>query len=142
MKGAGKGSYEAVVTLLVTGTAGKAEKEGGVIAFDLETDSLDAMAATPLGFSFSWVEGVAYYVPIISEGERLFSDEELKKLLSEFFVTGRLSLVGQNIKYDYKVLVNWGVVPKSLVFDTMVAACLLDSTGVFNMDYLAEKYLE
>jgi len=81
-------------------------------------------------------------VPIVSEGKRLFSDEDLKEVLSEFFTTGRLSLVGQNIKYDYKVLVNWGVVPKKLIFDTMVAAWLLDSTGVFNMDYLAEKYLE
>ncbi len=35
-----------------------------------------------------------------------------------------------------------GVVPKHVVFDTMVAAWLLDSTSVFNMDYLAEKYLE
>lgn len=143
MKSSEKGSYEAVVTLarlqeLLT----QAEKEGGIIAFDMETDSLDSMAAKPLGFSFCWQEGIAYYVPIISEGERLFTDEELKEVLTRFFSTGRLSLVGQNIKYDYKVLVNWGVVPKKLIFDTMVAAWLLDSTGVFNMDYLAEKYLE
>ncbi|HKL57928.1 MAG TPA: DNA polymerase, partial [Sphaerochaeta sp.] len=143
MKSAKKGSYEAVVTLeRVEELLAQAEQAGGIIAFDLETDSLDAMAAKPLGFSFSWEEGVAYYVPIISEGERLFSDEDLKGILSEFLPTGRLSLVGQNIKYDYKVLVNWGVVPKRLLFDTMVGAWLLDSTGVFNMDYLAEKYLE
>jgi DNA polymerase-1 len=142
MKSSGKGTYEAVVTLpRLQELLAQAEKEGGLIAFDLETDSLDAMDAKPLGFSFSWVEAIAYYVPIISEGERLFSDEELRKVLSEFFTTGRLSLVGQNIKYDYKVLVNWGVVPKKLVFDTMVAAWLLDSTGVFNMDYLSDKYL-
>ena len=143
MKSSEKGAYEAVMTLQrLRELFLQAEKEGGIIAFDLETDSLDAMVAKPLGFSFSWVEAVAYYVPIISEGERLFSDEDLKGILSEFFTTGRLSLVGQNIKYDYKILVNWGVVPKKLVFDTMVAAWLLDSTGVFNMDYLADKYLE
>lgn len=143
MKSSEKGVYEAVVTLSrLQQLLGQAEKEGGIIAFDLETDSLDSMVAKPLGFSFSWVEAVAYYVPIISEGKRLFSDDDLKKVLSDFFVTGRLSLVGQNIKYDYKVLVNWGIVPKKLVFDTMVGAWLLDSTGVFNMDYLAEKYLE
>ena len=142
MKSSEKGIYEAVMTLpRLQELFMQAEKEGGLIAFDLETDSLDAMTAKPLGFSFSWVEAIAYYVPIVSEGERLFSDEDLRKILSEFFETGRLSLVGQNIKYDYKVLVNWGVTPKSLVFDTMVAAWLLDSTGVFNMDYLAEKYL-
>ena len=143
MKASEKGKYEAVLTLArLTELLAQAEKEGGLIAFDMETDSLDSMVAKPLGFSFSWEEAIAYYVPIISEGERLFSDEEVKGVLSEFFSTGRLSLIGQNIKYDYKVLVNWGVIPKTLAFDTMVAAWLLESTGVFNMDYLAEKYLD
>ena len=143
MKSSDKGSYEAVVTLSrLRELFSQAEKEGGVMAFDLETDSLDSMVAKPLGFSFSWEEAIAYYVPIVSEGERLFSDEDIKEVFKEYLSTGRLSLVGQNIKYDYKVLVNWGVTPKSLVFDTMVAAWLLESTGVFNMDYLAEKYLD
>ena len=143
MNSSDKGSYEGVLTLArLEVLLAQAEKEGGIIAFDMETDSLDSMAAKPLGFSFSWVEGIAYYVPIISDGERLFSDEDVKAVLSKYFSTGRLSLVGQNIKYDYKVLVNWGVVPKTLAFDTMVGAWLLESTGVFNMDFLAEKYLE
>ncbi len=143
MKSSEKGEYEGVLTLArLEDLLAQAEKEGGIIAFDMETDSLDSMVAKPLGFSFSWVEAVAYYVPIISEGERLYSDEDVKAVLSKYFTTGRLSLVGQNIKYDFKVLVNWGVVPKTLAFDTMVAAWLLESTGVFNMDFLAEKYLE
>ena len=137
-----KGTYEAVVMLArLKELFQQAEKAGGVIAFDLETTSIDEMTATPVGFSFSWVEGIAYYVPIISEGIRMFEDEEIKAILNEYLPTGRLALVGQNIKYDYKVLMNWGIEPKTLVFDTMVAAWLLDSTGVFNMDYLSEKYL-
>ncbi|MDT3359470.1 MAG: DNA polymerase I, partial [Spirochaetota bacterium] len=64
-----------------------------------------------------------------------------RDLLDSYFSTGKLSLVGQNIKYDYKVLHQWGVKVKNMVFDTMVAAWLLDSASVFNMDYLADKYL-
>lgn len=143
MKSSEKGAYQAVLTIKdLKDLLLQAEKEGGILAFDMETDSLNAMAAKPLGFSFSWQEGKAYYVPIISEGKRLFADEDLIPVLNEFFSTGRLALVGQNIKYDYKVLVCWGVTVKTLLFDTMVAAWLLDSTGVFNMDYLAEKYLQ
>ncbi|WP_320128118.1 DNA polymerase I [uncultured Sphaerochaeta sp.] len=137
-----QGSYEAVTTLeRLQELLARAEKESGLIAFDLETTSIDSMIAKPIGFSFCWEDRIAYYVPIISEGIRLFADEDLRKILNEYLPTGRLSLVGQNIKYDYKVLVNWGIRPSRIVFDTMVAAWLLDSTGVFNMDYLSEKYL-
>ncbi len=66
---------------------------------------------------------------------------QARDLLDSYFSTAKLSLGGQNIKYDYKVLSQWGIKVKSMVFDTMVAAWLLDSTSVFNMDYLAEKYL-
>ena len=68
--------------------------------------------------------------------------EKVKTLLKEYLEIHPLPLVGQNIKYDYKVLCQWGVEHKQVVFDTMVAAWLLDSTSVFNMDYLAEKYLQ
>ena len=54
----------------------------------------------------------------------------------------KTALVGQNLKYDYKVLVRWGIADATLHFDTMIAAWLLDSSsGVYNMDYLADKYL-
>ncbi|MDT4761903.1 DNA polymerase I [Sphaerochaeta sp. PS] len=143
MKSSERGTYEAILSLArLEELLRQAEKAGGIISFDFETDSLDSMLAKPLGFSFCWEEGIAYYLPLISEGKRLFSDEEVKRVLSDYLCTGKLSLVGQNIKYDYKVMVNWGLRPKHVIFDTMIAAWLLDSTGVFNMDYLAEKYLD
>ena len=46
--------------------------------------------------------------------------------------------IGQNIKYDYIVMKNYGVELKGDFFDTMVAHYLLQPDGHHNMDYLAE----
>ena len=135
--------YEAVTDVTqIKNLFEQAIKAGGVMAFDLETTGLDEMLAQVIGFSFCWEEGKSYYVPLVHETKELVDREQVRSLLEEYLGSGRLSLVGQNIKYDYKVLRQWGVMPKNIYFDTMVAAWLLDSTSVFNMDYLAEKYLD
>ena len=50
--------------------------------------------------------------------------------------------IGQNIKYDYIVLRNYGITVKGKFFDTMVAHYLLQPEQRHNMDYLAEVYLK
>ena len=53
-----------------------------------------------------------------------------------------LKLVGQNVKYDYKVVRRWGVHPAAIHFDTMVAAWVLDSDeGMYGLDRMAERRL-
>lgn len=137
------GSYEAVQTLeRLSELLETCAQIGKPVAFDLETTSIDEMVAEPIGFSFTNESGKAYYVPLFHEGTELLPAEKVRQLLSSYLSTGKIALIGQNFKYDYKVLYRWGVIPKRVVFDTMVAAWLLDSTSVFNMDYLAEKYLE
>lgn len=137
-----KASYEAVTDVVqIQNLFEMAIKGGGVMAFDLETTSLDEMVAQVIGFSFCWEEGKSYYVPLVHEDKELVNREQIRMLLKNYLESDKLFLVGQNIKYDYKVLHQWGITPKHIVFDTMVAAWLLDSTSVFNMDYLAEKYL-
>ena len=137
-----KSTYEAVTSFeRLTALLDSALKCGHPVAFDLETTSLDEMNAQVIGFSFCFEERKAYYVPLVHEEKALLDRDKVKSLLKEYLETKQLPLVGQNIKYDYKVLCQWGIEPKRVVFDTMVAAWLLDSTSVFNMDYLAEKYL-
>lgn len=135
-------TYEAVKSLeRLEELLKAASQQKGPVAFDTETTGTDAMVASLLGFSFCWEEGKAYYVPLVSKGEQLLKEEDVKPVLQKYLSGGKLDIVGQNFKYDYKVLSNWGVPVKNVIFDTMIAAWLLDSTGVFNMDYLADKYL-
>jgi len=131
-----RGTYEAVVSLeRLRELLDQALKETEALAFDTETDSLDELKANLLGFSFAWKEGVAYYVPVDDKNRK-----DIKIILSKYLP--HFKIVGQNIKYDYKVLKRLGLTLENLYFDTMIAAWLLDSAGrYFNMDFLADKYL-
>jgi DNA polymerase-1 len=136
------GSYEAVLDEASLTRWIEAAARAGVFAFDTETDGLDALVARPLGFSLALAAGKACYIPIVAPDadclpERLVR-AKLKPLLEE---PGHV-LVGQNIKYDYKIMRRWGVDMACRFFDTMVAAWILDSSlGGYGMDSLAERYL-
>lgn len=45
-------------------------KKNGVFALDVETDSIDAMAAEPCGFSVSTEPGTGWYIPLTAGGRR------------------------------------------------------------------------
>ncbi len=117
-------------------------ERAGTFAFDCETDSLDSLSARPVGFSFSDTAGRACYIPLKAAGASYLSEEVVRKKLKLLLENKDLRLIGQNIKYDYKVMKRWGVRIANIAFDTMVAAWVLDSTGgPFNMDNLAERHL-
>jgi DNA polymerase-1 len=63
---------------------------------------------------------------------------ELDRLLED----PALTLVGQNIKFDYKVMRQAGLRMRCRLFDTMVASWLLDSEqGSYGMDGMALRFL-
>ncbi|MFA7560107.1 MAG: DNA polymerase I [Sphaerochaeta sp.] len=120
----------------------EAVKAGGVIAFDLETDSLIELDAAIIGFSFAWEEKRAYYVPLIHNNTPLLDEAKVCELLRSYLESGQLGVIGQNVKFDYKVLkARWNLSIKTIVADTMIAAWLLDATSLLNMDFLALRHL-
>lgn len=117
-------------------------KQEGIFSFDIETDNLDAIKAEPIGFSLSVRKGEACYIPIKASGTEVIKIDYIRNFLKILLEDPALKLIGQNIKYDYKVLKRWGIEIKNIYFDTMIAAWILDSTkGRYNMDFLADKYL-
>ena len=120
----------------------------GVCAFDTETDSLDPRSANLVGFSLSFERGAGVYVPLIM-ADALFQDMVTKKdafaALRRLF-SSETSVIMHNAKFDLEVLsANALAVPTAHVFDTMIAAWLLepDRTGksVYALEYLAETKL-
>jgi DNA polymerase-1 len=111
------------------------------LSFDCETNALDEMQADLVGFSFSWEPGKGYYLPILHSTETVLDQDYVKEKLQSFFNHGSFHLIGQNFKYDYKVLSRWGLKLPDLYFDTMIAAWMLESDERSNMDALALKYL-
>ena len=108
-------------------------------AFDTETTGTDPIVAELVGMSFAITEGRAYYVPVPAERD------EAQRIVETFrtVLTDEKSLkIGQNIKYDYLVMQNYGVELGGPMFDTMIAHYLLQPELSHGMDYLAEVYLK
>jgi DNA polymerase-1 len=137
----GEGSYKAVTDMAALKDLVEKLAQAGLFAFDSETDSLDEMRAEPAGFSFCCEAKKAYYVPITAAGSQILDPEEVRMVLKPLLENPNIKVVGQNLKYDYKVLKRWGITIANLHFDTMIAAWLLDaSTGQYGMDALARQY--
>lgn len=107
-------------------------------AFDTETTGIEPMRVELVGLSFSLQENEAYYIPIPPNKEEA---KLIVNIFKEALENTNSLKIGQNIKYDYIVLRNYGVTVKGQFFDTMIAHYLLQPEQRHNMDYLAEVYL-
>ncbi len=109
-----------------------------ILSLDTETTSTAAIDAELVGLSFAVKEKEAFYVAIPANREEALKFVNIFKPLYE---NPEILKVGQNIKYDYEVLMNYGVEIKGKMFDTMIAHYLIQPELYHNMDYLAEVFL-
>jgi DNA polymerase-1 len=108
------------------------------VCFDTETTRLNPINAELVGIAFSWEKHKGYYVPIPEESSKA---QEIVEKLRPFFENEAIEKVGQNLKYDLKVLEKYKVRVKGPLFDTMIAHYLINPDMRHNMDVLAETYL-
>ena len=109
------------------------------VCFDTETTGIDTLHAELVGMSFSYSKGKGFYVPFPENQEeaQLLADK-----FKPFFENESIEKVGQNIKYDLKILANYGIQIKGKLFDTMIAHYLINPDMRHNMDVLSETYLK
>lgn len=116
-----------------------------VIAFDTETTGLDPMQAELVGVSFAVAPGQAAYLPLRHDYEgapNQLARDQVLPVLSELLTNSEKTIVGQNLKYDWKVLKRYGVTINAPCWDTMLAAYTLKSSGMrYDLGSLAEYYL-
>jgi len=137
------GAYHVVTSVAQLAQLLDEMAKSGRMAFDFETTSIDEMVAEPVGFSFTNRPFESWYVPLIAGGKAVIPANEAKALLKKCLVDQNTAIIGQNLKYDYKVLLRWGIPQANVTFDTMIAAWVLDAaSGIYNLDYLAERYLD
>jgi len=97
------------------------------ISFDTETTSIDPNQAELVGVSLSLQEGAAYYIPVGHKGSSAqLPVETVIEGLRPSFTNSKIGKIGHNLKYDCLVLKNYGLTPAPLVFDTMIAAWVLE----------------
>ncbi|WP_099098809.1 DNA polymerase I [Aquimarina aggregata] len=108
------------------------------VCFDTETTGLDPLTAELVGIAFSWESGKGFYIPCPENREET---QELIEQLRPFFEAENITKIGQNLKYDIKVLAKYDIEVKGVLFDTMLAHYLINPDMRHNMDVLAETYL-
>ncbi len=121
-------------------------ESAGIFSFDTETTSLYYMDAEIVGLSFAVEMGQAAYVPLAHDYEgapqQLDRDETLGKL-KPLLESDKIKKIGQNLKYDQNVLMNYGIELRGIEHDTMLASYVVDSAANrHDMDVLAKKYLD
>lgn len=123
-------------------------RKAGQVAFDTETNSLEAVTAQLVGFSLATAPNEACYVPLQHGGTDMFAEKpeqidfdaalaRLKSLLED----DSILKIGQNLKYDMSVLAQHDI--KITPFDdTMVMSFNLDAGDHgHGMDELSKLHL-
>jgi len=117
-------------------------KQADEVSLDLETTSQDPLKAEIVGIALAFAPYEGYYIPLahdyLGAPKQLELDyvlKELKPLLEDKRV------IGQNLKYDAKILKRYGIELKNISFDSMLAAYLLDPTSRKDLGEIAKKYL-
>jgi DNA polymerase-1 len=106
-------------------------------ALDTETTGVDAIGADLVGLSFAWEAGHGYYLPVRSSYGDVLPLERVRERLGPILADPKTLKVGQNLKYDLTVLQLAGMPVAGRLFDTMIAAFVLDPTrGSYNLDKL------
>lgn len=109
-----------------------------ILSLDTETTSINPVDAELVGLSFAVEEGKAFYVAISAEREKA---QTIVNIFKPLYESTEILKVGQNIKYDMEVLMNYGVRLAAPMFDTMIAHYVLQPEQKHNMDILAETLL-
>ncbi len=115
-----------------------------LICLDTETTSLDPMTAQLVGMSFSVMPGEAAYLPLAHRyagaPTQLPLAETLARLRPLLEDAGKPK-VGQNLKYDWHVLMNHGINLQGIAHDTLLQSYVLEAHERHDMDTLAARHL-
>jgi DNA polymerase I len=111
-----------------------------LVSLDTETTSTDPLLAELVGVSLCFNPETAYYIPVAHAlAENLDKEKVLNQLHQS--LTGK-TIIGHNLKYDLQVLKRSGFLPGNPLFDTMLAAYVLDpGINQYSLDQCALKEL-
>ena len=122
-------------------------KRHSMVAFDLETTSLDVLTADIVGLSFSWEANQGVYIPVNypNPPEGSFCGEDLPSILRElkpFWDSESIQKTGHNLKFDLSVLKTHGIEVNGVGFDSQIAGYLVNPGGRgYGMNDLSVQYL-
>jgi DNA polymerase-1 len=124
-------------------------REVGVIAVDLETDSLDSAAANMVGICLAVADNEACYIPLAHiGGEDMFGEgapvqidrQRALDILRPVLESPDILKVGQNFKYDLGVFQRYDVNPAPYDDTMLISYALAGGLHGHGMDFLSDKH--
>lgn len=106
-----------------------------ILVLETKTTSTNAIDAKLVGLNFAIEEGKVVQVAIPNEREKA---ERIVNIFKPLYESSEILKVGQNIKYDMEVLMNYGVRLAAPMFDTMLAHYVLQPEQKHNTESIAE----
>lgn len=106
-----------------------------ILVLETKTTSTNAIDAKLEGLNFAIEEGKVVQVAIPNEREKA---ERIVNIFKPLYESSEILKVGQNIKYDMEVLMNYGVRLAAPMFDTMLAHYVLQPEQKHNTETIAE----
>ncbi|MFL2679878.1 MAG: DNA polymerase I [Alphaproteobacteria bacterium] len=118
-------------------------EEVGTVAVDCETNSLNAVDASIVGFSMSLEKSKSCYIPLGHLGKKIkqINLDDFISLIKPILEDSSILKIGQNIKYDFIIMKNLGIRVVNMD-DTMLMSYVL-RTGFrgHNLDELSSDFL-
>ncbi|MCH9770187.1 MAG: DNA polymerase I [Gammaproteobacteria bacterium] len=141
-----KADYQSILTKADFNTWLKKLKTAKTFAFDTETTNINAMQAEIVGLSFCAEAGSAAYVPLMHDYEsapRQLEKNWVLAALKPLLQDKNKTIIGQNLKYDLKILRHEGIEVTANLQDTLLESYVLNSGGRrHNLANLAKEYLD
>lgn len=106
-----------------------------ILVLETKTTSTNAIDAKLESLNFAIEEGKVVQVAIPNEREKA---ERIVNIFKPLYESSEILKVGQNIKYDMEVLMNYGVRLAAPMFDTMLAHYVLQPEQKHNTETIAE----
>jgi DNA polymerase-1 len=113
-------------------------RQQAYFAFDTETNGLDALQADLVGISFAFKNSEAYFIPLKHD---TFIVNNALEALAPIFADPLIGKIAHHAKFDLKVLHCHGIAVQGILFDTLLAAYLLNSGGKNDLHSLALREL-
>ncbi|MBI5937097.1 MAG: DNA polymerase I [Betaproteobacteria bacterium] len=136
--------YETVLTETDLARWLKKLETAELICLDTETTSLDPMQAKLVGLSFAVDAFEACYIPLehryAGAPDQLKLNEVLARLKPILEDADKPKL-GQNLKYDWHVLMNHGIELRGIEHDSLLQSYVLEAHERHDMDTLAARHL-
>jgi DNA polymerase I len=136
------GAYRVVNTEAELEALAKQLSQQPEFALDTETTNINPIDADLIGLALAWNAGQGSYVPVRSVYDGALPLDAVRAALAPVLANEAIRKIGHNVKYDLIILRAAGLSVAGPLFDTMIAAFVVDPTRTaYGLDALTATLL-